>query len=79
MGIGNSFVSVLLASPLHRVLSGSTGVVRYAGRVTNRTITTLVQYAKHGDGLVILVANPAAKKWLAQLPHCTRDRCTRGG
>lgn len=63
MGIGNSFVSALLASPLHRVLSGSTGVVRYAGRVTNRTITTPVQYAKHGDGLVILVANPAAKKW----------------
>ena len=63
MGIGNSFVSALLASPLHRVLSGSTGVVRYAGRVTNRTVTTPVQYAKHGDGLVILVANPAAKKW----------------
>ena len=63
MGIANSFVSAVLKSPLHRVLSGSTGIVRYAGRVTNRTVTTPVQYARHGDGLVILVANPEAKKW----------------
>ena len=63
MGIANSFVSAVLKSPLHPVLSGSTGIVRYAGRVTNRTVTTPVQYARHGDGLVILVADPEAKKW----------------
>lgn len=63
MALGNSFVSAVLRSPLHRVLSGSTGIVRYAGLVTNRTVTTPVQYARHGDGLVILVANPEAKKW----------------
>lgn len=63
MGIGNSLVAALLGSPLHHVMSGSTGVVRYAGRATNRTITTPVQYAKLGDGLVILVADPEAKKW----------------
>ncbi len=44
-------------------MSGSTGLVRYAGRTTNRTITTPVQYAKHGDGLVILVAKPDTKAW----------------
>ena len=44
-------------------MSGSTGIVRYVGRVTNRTVTTPVQYAKLGDALVILVANPEAKRW----------------
>lgn len=63
MGIANAFVAAVLRSPFHRVMSGSTGVVRYAGRVTNRTVTTPVQYAKLGDGLVILVADPEAKQW----------------
>ncbi|MEO6468287.1 MAG: nitroreductase/quinone reductase family protein [Acidimicrobiia bacterium] len=63
MSIGNALVSVLLRSPLHRVLSGSTDLIRYTGRRSGRVITTPTQYATHGDGVVILVGRPEAKQW----------------
>lgn len=63
MGIGNTLVSVILRSPVHRLLSGSTGLVRYVGRMTQRTITTPTQYVRSGDELLILVARPETKTW----------------
>ena len=59
----NRFVSTLLRSRLHRILSGSTGLVRYTGRRSGRTISTPTQYARHGDDVVILVARHESKSW----------------
>ena len=61
--IGNRIVGALLRSPLHRVLSGSTDLVRFTGRRSGRTIITPTQYARLGDDVVILVGRPATKTW----------------
>lgn len=63
MAIGNRFVSALVRSPLHRVMSGSVNLVRYQGRRSGRQITTPTQYATHGDDIVILVARHETKTW----------------
>jgi len=63
MAIGNWFVSVLLRSPVHRVMSGSVDLVRYQGHRSGRQITTPTQYATHDDGIVILVARHETKTW----------------
>ena len=63
MSIANRFVSALLRSPLHRLLSGSTDVIRYRGRRSNRSISTPTQYVRDGDDIVILVARPETKTW----------------
>jgi hypothetical protein len=63
MGIGNNVVGAVLASPLHRLLSGSTDLIRFTGRRSGRTVTTPTQYARHGDDLVILVGKPETKTW----------------
>jgi hypothetical protein len=63
MSFGNTFVSGLLRSPLHRLLSGSTDLVRYTGRRSGREIVTPTQYARSGDDVVILVGRPDTKTW----------------
>jgi deazaflavin-dependent oxidoreductase (nitroreductase family) len=63
MGIGNGVVSAVLRSPLHRLLSGSTDVVRYTGRRSGRQFTTPTQYVHHGDDVIILVGRPETKSW----------------
>jgi hypothetical protein len=63
MGVANAFVSVVLRSPLHRLISGSIDLVRYTGRRTGRVITTPTQYAVAGDDVVIVVGRPSAKTW----------------
>jgi F420H(2)-dependent quinone reductase len=63
MTIANSIVGAVLRSPLHRVLSGSTDLVRYTGRLSGREITTPTQYARRGDDVVILVGRPRRKVW----------------
>jgi len=63
MGIGNWFVSALLQSPLHRLMSGSVNLVRYRGQRSGRQITTPSQYATHGSDIVILVARHESKTW----------------
>ena len=40
MTIVNAAVGMLLRSPLHAVLSGSTALIRYTARRSGRTITT---------------------------------------
>jgi hypothetical protein len=59
----NAAVSALLRSPAHRVLSGSTDLVRFVGRRSGRTITTPTQYASMGEDLVMLAARPDTKQW----------------
>jgi len=61
MGIGNTAVSVLLRSPLHRLISKSTALVRYRGRSSGQLFTTPVQYSETGDGVTILVGHPDTK------------------
>ena len=63
MSFGNACVSTLLRSPFHRLLSGSTDLIRYRGRRTGREITMPTQYAECGSDFVILVARPATKTW----------------
>lgn len=63
MSVTNRVVSSILRSPAHRLLSGSTDLIRYTGRRTGRTITTPTQYARHGDHLVVLVGRPSTKTW----------------
>lgn len=63
MALANRFVGKLLESPLHRLLSGSTDVVRYRGRRSGTTFATPTQYAPYGDDLLILVGRPDTKTW----------------
>jgi deazaflavin-dependent oxidoreductase (nitroreductase family) len=63
MAVGNAAVSALLHSPLHRLLSGSTDVVRYTGRRSGKQFTTPTQYVRHGDDVIILVGRPETKSW----------------
>jgi len=59
----NTAVSGLLRSPLHRVLSGSTDLIRYTGRRSGREVITPTQYALRGDDVIILVGRPETKTW----------------
>jgi hypothetical protein len=63
MALQNPLVVALLRSPLHRMLSGSVDVIRYHGRRSGREFTTPTQYARYGDGVVILVGRPDTKTW----------------
>jgi hypothetical protein len=63
MGFANSFVASILRSPIHRVLSGSTDLVRYTGRRSGRQFTTPTQYVGKDDDLLILVGRPETKTW----------------
>ena len=63
MSFANQVVCKLLESPAHRLMSGSTDVIRYQGRRSGKTFTTPTQYATYGDGLVIFVGRAATKSW----------------
>jgi hypothetical protein len=63
MKLGNMVVSGLLRSPMHRLLSGSTCLIRYTGRRLGRQIITPTQYVQLGDDVIILVARHEAKTW----------------
>ena len=63
MSIGNSVVSMVLRSPLHRMMSGSTDLIRYVGAKSGRSFSTPTQYAMRGDDVVILVARADTKTW----------------
>jgi hypothetical protein len=63
MGFANSIVGVVLRSPAHHLLSGSTSLLAYEGRRSARRIVLPTQYARSGDDVVVLVGRPAAKRW----------------
>ena len=63
MSLANRAVIALLCSPAHRLLSGSTAVVRYDGRRSGRQFQTPVQWAGDERELVIFVARHGAKRW----------------
>ena len=63
MAAGNRIVEGILQSPAHQLLSGSTALVRYRGRRSDRVVTTPVQWAGDAAELVVLVAHPDRKRW----------------
>ena len=65
--LGNLFVSGLLRSPLHRVLSGSLLLISYRGRRTGHRFTIPVIYAERDGTLTIFVGHPERKKWWRNL------------
>jgi len=63
VSFANTFVAVLLRSPAHRFLSGSTDLIRYVGARSGRTFTTPTQYVLDRDDLIIMVGRPETKSW----------------
>lgn len=63
VSFANACVSTLLRSPFHRLLSGSTDLIRYRGRRTGQEIMMPTQYAECGSDVVILVGRPDTKTW----------------
>ena len=61
--VTNTVVAAVLRSPMHRVLSGSTDLVRYRTRTSGKEIVTPTQYAERGDEVVILVGDAEGKSW----------------
>ncbi len=51
---GNSFISFLLRSPLHTMMSGSTMLITVTGRKSGRPITTPVNYYQEGNTLWVI-------------------------
>jgi F420H(2)-dependent quinone reductase len=63
VNIGNTLVTAVLRSPLHRLASSRLVLVRYQGRRSGRTITTPTMYAAHDADVAILVGRPDRKTW----------------
>ena len=74
MGVTNAVVAAVLRSPLHRLLSGSTDLIRYRARQSGKEVTTPTQYARRGDEVVILVGESGEQEVVAQLPNRRRPR-----
>ena len=53
-GFGNLIVKLLLRSPLHRLLSGSTMLITVTGSKSGREYTTPVNYVRDGDQLTVV-------------------------
>lgn len=51
---GNSFMTFMLRSPLHGIMSGSTMLITVTGRKTGKPITTPVNYYQEGDMLWVI-------------------------
>jgi hypothetical protein len=59
----DSVVERILQSPAHRVLSGSTALVRYQDHRSGTEHTVPVTYADTHQGLVVLVGDADASNW----------------
>ena len=59
---GNSFMTFMLRSPIHGVMSGSTMLITVTGRKSGRPITTPVNYYQEGD-TVWVISNRERTWW----------------
>ena len=59
----NPFVSTILRSPLHRVLSGSVLLLTFTGRKTGKRFTIPVGYTPEGDTLTLF----SSRSWYKNL------------
>jgi F420H(2)-dependent quinone reductase len=63
----NTVVRSLLRSPLHRLLSDSLMLMTYTGRISDRTFTIPVLYARHHGDLLVYVGGHERKSWWRNL------------
>jgi len=63
--IGNQFMKVILRSPLHGWLSGSTALITVTGRKSGKMFTTPVNYARRGD--VLHITSLRSRAWWRNL------------
>lgn len=71
----NAVVRLLLrARLLRRLVDGAVCELAFTGRRTGRKISLPVMYAQRGDRVVVLVGDPAAKRWWRNFsqPHPVR-------
>jgi hypothetical protein len=61
--LSNPLVSVMLRSPLHRILSGQVLLLTFTGRKTSKLFTTPVYYTQEGDTLALF----SSKSWYKNL------------
>ena len=60
-------VSLVLRSPLHGLMSGSTALITVTGRKTGTAYTFPVQYVRSGDTVWIIPGRPERKTWWRNL------------
>jgi membrane protease YdiL (CAAX protease family) len=65
----NLVVRAVLASPLHRLLSGSVLLLTYEGVRSGRRHTLPVQYSRDGGCITVLAADSVHKRWWRSLNH----------
>jgi F420H(2)-dependent quinone reductase len=73
----NAAVHLLLRTPwLRRTLDGTVCELRFTGRHSGRPVALPVMYAEHGDQVVVLVGQPAGKRWWRNFlePHPVQAR-----
>lgn len=63
--IGNQFTKVILRSPLHGLLSGSTMLITVTGRKSGKAYTTPVNYVRHRD--VVYITSRRERTWWRNL------------
>jgi hypothetical protein len=75
----NPVVRWVLRSPLHRLLSGWLAILAYQGRKTGRWHRLPCMYARDGQDLYIVPAQPDRKVWWRNLRQPARVRlCLQG-
>jgi deazaflavin-dependent oxidoreductase (nitroreductase family) len=63
--IGNPFVTALLRSPLHGVISRNTALITVTGRRSGKRYTTPVNYVRDND--MLIVVSQADRNWWKNL------------
>ena len=70
----NPVVRLLLGSSLHRLFSSSLVILAYQGRTTGRWHSLPCMYARGGQDLYIVAAQPDRKRWWRYLRQPARVR-----
>jgi deazaflavin-dependent oxidoreductase (nitroreductase family) len=65
--IANPFVSLILRSPLHGMMSAALLLITCCGRKSGREYTLPVQYVQDGHTIIIIPGAPEKKTWWRNL------------
>jgi deazaflavin-dependent oxidoreductase (nitroreductase family) len=77
--IANPLVRAALSSRAHRPFSGALLVLSYSGRRTGRVHSLPLQYARRGDGLVVMAGMASQKSWWRNFRTATPVTVTLAG
>jgi deazaflavin-dependent oxidoreductase (nitroreductase family) len=77
--IVNPLVSLILRSPLHKLMSDTLLVITCCGRKTGREYSLPVQYAQAGNIIYIVPGMPEQKTWWRNLKDAAPVRLTVRG